>query len=112
MRFSTLLHRKDDPAAGSPTATLLRLYPSYQLHLRGPANVGADTSGAIGFHDVTGVVKTRERIHGTVADVPLLAIPTSWRRVAASNGTEPSFVDFSTGGLGSHCTRIVVRVQP
>ena len=38
------------------------------------------------FHDVTGgVYKTRERIHGTVADVPLLAIPTSCRRVAACN---------------------------
>ena len=36
------------------------------------------TSGAPGFHDVTGgVYKARERIHGTVADVPLLAIPAS-----------------------------------
>ena len=48
--------------------------------------VGADTSGAAGFHDVTGgVYKTRERIHGTVADVPLLAIPASCGRVAAHN---------------------------
>ena len=48
--------------------------------------VGADTSGATGSHDVTGgVYKTRERIHGTVADVPLLAIPASWSRVADSN---------------------------
>ena len=44
------------------------------------------TSGKTGFHDVTGgVYKARERIHGAVADAPLLAIPTSWRRVAASN---------------------------
>ena len=51
-----------------------------------PLAVGACTSGATDFHDVTGgVYKTRERIHGTVDDVPLLAIPTSWRRVAASN---------------------------
>ena len=36
------------------------------------------------FHDVTGgVYKTRERIHGAVADAPLLAIPASCRRVAA-----------------------------
>ena len=36
------------------------------------------TSGATHFHDVTGgVYKARERIHGTVADVPLLAIPAS-----------------------------------
>jgi len=36
------------------------------------------TSGTTGFHDVTGsVYKARERIHGAVADAPLLAIPTS-----------------------------------
>ena len=48
--------------------------------------VGARTSGETSFHDVTGgVYKTRERIHGAVADAPLLAIPTSWSRVADSN---------------------------
>ena len=48
--------------------------------------VSTCTSGVIGFHDVTGgVYKTRERIHGTVADVPLLAIPASCGRVAAHN---------------------------
>jgi hypothetical protein len=48
--------------------------------------VGARTSGETSFHDVTGgVYKTRERIHGTVADVPLLAIPTSCSRVADYN---------------------------
>ena len=48
--------------------------------------VGVRTSGATGFHDVTGgVYKTRERIHGTVADVPLLAIPASCSRVADCN---------------------------
>jgi hypothetical protein len=40
--------------------------------------VGASASGETSFHDVTGgVYKTRERIHGAVADAPLLAIPTS-----------------------------------
>ncbi len=65
-----------------------------------------DTSGATGFHDVTGgVYKTRERIHGTVADVPLLAIPTSWRRVAASNPNWAQFYGFPPPrGLGSNCT--------
>jgi hypothetical protein len=58
---------------------------SYTLGLY-PLAVGTSTSGATGFHDVTGgVYKTRERIHGAVDDAPLLAIPTSWRRVAASN---------------------------
>ena len=42
------------------------------------------TSGTINSHDVTGgVYKARERIHGAVADAPLLAIPASRRRVAA-----------------------------
>ena len=40
--------------------------------------VGTATSSAQGFHDVTGgVYKARERIHGAVADAPLLANPTS-----------------------------------
>ena len=44
------------------------------------------TSGANGFHDVTGgVYKAWERIHGAVADAPLLAIPASCRRVADDN---------------------------
>ena len=48
--------------------------------------VSSATSGTTGFHDVTGgVYKAWERIHGAVADAPLLAIPASWRRVAASN---------------------------
>jgi hypothetical protein len=54
--------------------------------------VGACTSGTSDFHDVTGgVYKARERIHGVVADTPLLAIPASWRRVAASN---PNWAQF------------------
>ena len=41
------------------------------------------TSGATHFHGVTGgVYKTRERIHRTIADIRLLAIPTSRSRVA------------------------------
>ena len=42
------------------------------------------TSGATHSHGVTGgVYKTRERIHGSIADLPLLAIPASSRRVSA-----------------------------
>ncbi len=48
--------------------------------------VNAATSGTTGFHDVTGgVYKAWERIHGAVADAPLLAIPASCRRVADDN---------------------------
>ncbi len=40
--------------------------------------VGLSTSGATHSHGVTGgVYKARERIHGAIADAPLLVIPTS-----------------------------------
>jgi len=73
-------------------------------------HVGSRTSGAPGFHDVTGgVYKAWERIHGAVADAPLLAIPTSWSRVADSNpnwarfwGLAPSR-DFASHYAG-HCS--------
>ena len=43
-------------------------------------------SGAAHSHGVTGgVYKARERIHRGMADPRLLAIPTSWSRVADSN---------------------------
>jgi hypothetical protein len=82
------LRKGGDPAAGSPTATLLRLRPSHCARLRrlGPLRVPAPTSGAHSFHGVTGgVYKARERIHRGVADPRLLAIPASCRRVAADN---------------------------
>ena len=42
-------------------------------------------SGATNSHGVTGgVYKARERIHRSNADLRLLAIPTSWSRVADS----------------------------
>jgi hypothetical protein len=48
--------------------------------------VGSPASGAACFRDLTGgVYKARERIHRDVADSRLLAIPTSWSRVADSN---------------------------
>ena len=44
------------------------------------------TSFATHSHGVTGgEYKTRERIHRSIADLRLLAIPTSWSRVADSN---------------------------
>ena len=51
-----------------------------------PPKVKLSTSGAINSHGVTGgVYKARERIHRGNADPRLLAIPTSWSRVADSN---------------------------
>ena len=51
-----------------------------------PLAVESATSGKTNSHDVTGgVYKARERIHGAVADAPLLAIPTSCSRVADYN---------------------------
>ena len=48
--------------------------------------VSPPASGIADFRGVTGgVYKARERIHRDVADSRLLATPTSWRRVSASN---------------------------
>ena len=82
------LQKGGDPAAGSPTATLLRLRPSHCARLRplGPLRVPTRTSGAHSFHGVTGgVYKARERIHRGAADPRLLAIPASCSRVADYN---------------------------
>ena len=59
--------------------------------------VGPPASGVTNFRGVTGgVYKARERIHRSNADLRLLAIPTSWSRVADSN---PDYDRFS--GIGS-----------
>src|SRR5699024_10880181 len=51
-----------------------------------PTRVRPPASGVTDFHDVTGgVYKARERIHRSVADLRLLATPTSWGRVADPN---------------------------
>ena len=48
--------------------------------------VKSAASGKTNSRDVTGgVYKARERIHGAIADTPLLAIPTSCSRVADYN---------------------------
>ena len=71
-----------------------------------PLLVGKHTSGETGFHDVTGgVYKARERIHGAVADAPLLAIPTSCSRVADYNPNWARFLGFAPPrGIASLCT--------
>ena len=52
----------------------------------GPRWVSLLASGVTSSHDVTGgVYKARERIHRSIADLRLLATPTSWGRVAAPN---------------------------
>ena len=54
---------------------ILVISPTFDTSLLAVESVA---SGETNFHDVTGgVYKTRERIHGTIADMPLLAIPTS-----------------------------------
>ena len=55
-------------------------------------SVQLPASGTIHSHDVTGgVYKARERIHRGNADPRLLAIPTSWSRVADSNPDYEAF---------------------
>ena len=67
-----------------------------------PLAVRLPASGAIHSHGVTGgVYKTRERIHRSNADLRLLAIPTSWSRVADSNPDYDRFYGIgSTSRLG------------
>ena len=68
--------------------------------------VESATSGKTNSHDVTGgVYKTRERIHGVIADTPLLAIPTSCSRVADYNSNWDRFSGFaSPRGFAAFCT--------
>ena len=70
-----------------------------------PLTVDLVTSGKTGFHDVTGgVYKAWERIHGAVADAPLLAIPSSCRRVADDNLNWARFSGFARPcGFASLC---------
>ena len=57
--------------------------PAFGIPLQ---TVGVTTSGMASSHSVTGgVYKARERIHRSMADLRLLAIPPSCRRVAACN---------------------------
>ena len=61
------------------------------------------TSGATNSHGVTGgVYKARERIHRSNADLRLLAIPTSWSRVADSNPDYDRLFEISILSLGSN----------
>ncbi len=71
-----------------------------------PGRVWSATSGAVSFRDVTGgVYKARERIQGAIADTPLLAIPTSWSRVADSNLNWGRLWGLAKPrGLATHCT--------
>jgi hypothetical protein len=64
-----VLQKGGDPAAPSDTATLLRLHPSHQPHLRRLPllRVSPPASGVTSSHGVTGgVYKARERIHRSV----------------------------------------------
>ena len=61
------------------------------------------TSGATNSHGVTGgVYKARERIHRSNADLRLLAIPTSWSRVADSNPDYDRLFEISITSLCSN----------
>ena len=71
-----------------------------------PLAVESVTSGKTNSHDVTGgVYKARERIHGVVADTPLLAIPSSCSRVADCNLNWGQFLGFAPPrGIAAFCT--------
>ena len=59
---------------------------AHTLDIRPPYGLAKMASGTNSFRGVTGgVYKARERIHRVVADTRLLAISTSWGRVADPN---------------------------
>ena len=63
------------------------------------------TSGTTNFHGLTGgVYKARERIHRIIADIRLLAIPTSQSRVADSDPNWDQLYGFALcHQMASHC---------
>src|SRR5699024_11725188 len=76
-----------DPAAGPPTATLLRLHPNHLSQLRRLAPCGYPAG--VGCYNLSWCDGRCVQGPGTYsprhADSRLLAIPTSCRRVAAYN---------------------------
>lgn len=104
-----LLVKGGNPAAGSPTATLLRLNPSHRPH-RGqtpPLQVSNPTLDKINFRGLTGgVYKARRRIHRDDSDSRLLAIPTSNPRVAEDYPNLDGLYRFAQRcRVASHCIR-------
>ena len=60
------------------------------------------TSGITSSHGLTGgVYKPRERIHRSIADLRLLAIPASWSRVADFNPNWDRLFEF--GSISRYC---------
>src|SRR5574344_1031870 len=80
-------YKGGDPAAPSDTATLLRLHPSHRLHLRQLPPFGWVTD--FGHFQLPWCDGRCVQDPGTYSpqhsDLRLLAIPTSWSRVADSN---------------------------
>ena len=89
-----------------------------QVHLRIPcydlSPVSSSTMGPLitrGTSDITtshaltgGEYKTQEHIHRNISDLRLLAIPTSWSRVADSNPNWDIFYRFAPSrDIASHC---------
>src|ERR1041385_839017 len=77
-----------DPAAGSPTATLLRLHPNHQPYRgrRPPLRVGRGDFRYNGLSWCDGrCVQGPGTYSPRRADPRLLAIPPSWGRVADPN---------------------------
>ena len=68
---------------------------------------GIWASSEINSHGVTGgESKTRDRIHRSMADLRLLAIPASWSRVADSNPNWDVFYRFAPSrDIASYCIR-------
>src|SRR5438105_14626571 len=94
----------------------MRFLPSAFCFVPAQLGVTPPTSGADNSGDVTGgVYKARERIHRSLADLRLLAIPTSRRRVAACDLNWERIFEIASGSRHRvplctvHCSMFVAQ---
>ena len=98
VRLDPISFKGGDPAAGSPTATLLRLHPSHE------SQSGERTPEGYATHFLCNPLPWCDgrcvQGPGTYSprhsDPRLLAIPTSWSRVADSNPDYERFCEISS----------------
>src|SRR5690606_41894985 len=101
---SSIFRSGGDPAAGSPTATLLRLHPSHLPHRgqRPPCGLTAYFwCNKLPWCDGR-CVQGPGTYSPRHSDPRLLAIPTSWSRVADSNPDYDRLFEISILSLGSN----------
>ena len=102
--FYALFYLGGDPAAGSPTATLLRLFPPYETQIRRSQGRPRLTQESLGWNDGR-CVQGAGTYSPRADDTRLLGIPCSRGRVTA---LDPNYGRLSRlpslFKVGTHCT--------